>query len=191
VKASGHNKLPHCVSPRCRRGNCHPYHCVLILDFHMLCKSSAGARIHRRWHWCQDRDRLVLKGTVLGWSSQARADFIHAGARDKWCRGWGSNPDGPKAQGSLRRDGEGNEISKLLTRCPFPFPRVTGSDRTVRGLWTPRWTPVRRASLFRSNGLICDRQGLLNSQVRRSRVISMCQLSPRKVGVGARLRNTV
>ena len=32
---------------------------------------------------------------------------------------------------------------RLLTRCPFPFPRVTGSDRVVRGLWTPRWTPVR------------------------------------------------
>ena len=49
----------------------------------------------------------------------------------------------PSAQGILRNE-RGNEISKLVTRCPFPFPRITGSDRILRGLWTPRWTPVSR-----------------------------------------------
>ena len=47
-----------------------------------------------------------------------------------------------EGRGSLRRYGRGNGIINLLTRCPFAFPRVTGSDRVLRGLWTPRWTPV-------------------------------------------------
>ena len=67
---------------------------------------------------------------------------------DGWWRGWGSNPDEPEARGILRRRGRGNEISNLLTRCPFPFPRVTGSDRILRGLWTPRWTPVSHPVMY-------------------------------------------
>ena len=44
--------------------------------------------------------------------------------------------------GDFKAGRKGRRINKLLIRCPFSFPSVTGSDRGFRELWTPRWTPA-------------------------------------------------
>jgi hypothetical protein len=36
---------------------------------------------------------------------------------------------------------EGVADQRFVDPLPFLITRVTGSDRGLRGLWTPRWTP--------------------------------------------------
>jgi DNA-binding NarL/FixJ family response regulator len=43
---------------------------------------------------------------------------------------------------------------------PILFTRVTGSDRVLRGFWTPRWTPLRLLADFKTSEEIADALGI-------------------------------
>jgi len=52
----------------------------------------------------------------------------------------GLEPALPCGKGILSRD-IGAMGQRLVDSLPFLITRVTGSDRILRALWTPRWTP--------------------------------------------------
>ena len=74
----------------------------------------------------------------------------------KWCRSRDSNSDERYPRGILSTKRKGRRINVYLIRRPFPVSESYEECSTVRGVWTPRWTPdpspvciPRSLSLFR------------------------------------------
>jgi hypothetical protein len=92
----------------------------------------------------EDRDAAVANGCEHKTAARGTITFYELPVSSLMSvPGAGVEPAGAEGPRDFKDTGEGKRTKDLSNTLPFSRPRSTSRGSTVRGLWTPIWTPVR------------------------------------------------